>query len=101
MENRDYNKRSNDVIRKVLGSEISQLIAIIVVVYTFITMVILPIQRMEQQIDTIKNNDLKHIEAALMEQSDINSKQDDKINEIDKKLERILTILEGLDNEDN
>lgn len=96
MDNKEYGRRSSDVIRKVLGNEIAQLLAIIVTVYAFITMVILPIQRMEQQIDTIKNNDLKHIEAALNDQADINSKQEEKINEIDKKLERILTILESL-----
>lgn len=89
-------RRSSDVVRKILGSEVSQLIAIIIVVYTFITMVILPIKRMEQEIHTIKTNDLKHIEEALNEQSDTNVIQDDKINEIDKKLERIITILEGL-----
>jgi hypothetical protein len=85
----------NNSIRKVLHNEIAQLIAIVIVVYTFITMVILPIQRMQQEIDTIKNNELVHVQAALKDQAELNSKQDDKINEIDKKLERVITILES------
>ncbi len=89
------------LVRKVLGNEVAQLIGIIVIVYTFISMVILPIQRMEQEINTIKNNELMHVQADLKNQADANGKQDDKINEIDKKLERVITILESLKNEGN
>ena len=101
MNDSEHNRRSSDVIRKVLSNEAAQLIAIIVVVYTFITMIILPIQKMEQEIDTIKNNHLMHIEADIKTQAGTNSKQDEKINEMDKKLERILTILESLQDEGN
>ncbi len=90
-----------NLIRKVLGNEVAQLLSIIVVVYAFISMVILPIQRMEQEINTIKNNELVHVQASLIDQANLNSKQDDKINEIDKKLERVITILESLQNEGN
>lgn len=85
-----------NIVRKVLGNEIAQLIGIIIAVYVFISMVILPIQRMEQEIDTIKNNELIHVQVNLEEIKTVNSKQDEKINEIDKKLERVITILESL-----
>lgn len=90
------NELSEGIVRRVLKHDVTILISIIIGVYSFISMVILPIQKLQQEIDTIKNNGLVHVETALKEQADANLKQDDKINEIDKKLERVITILESV-----
>jgi hypothetical protein len=51
------------------------------------------IRLMQEQIGTIKNNDIKHIEAIILELKEFQKSLDAKQSEMDKKIERILTIL--------
>lgn len=88
---------STSAIRKVLQNEVAQVVAIAVAVYGLIAMVILPLQRNTQDIDTIRTNHLEHIQDAIEEIKATDKNQDQRIQEIDKKLERILTILEQQD----
>jgi len=74
-----------------------QIIAVVVgILGTFYAMVLLPIQRQTQELEVIKNNHLNHIEQEITE---IRKKQSDRDlcdAERDKKIERILVILEKL-----
>jgi hypothetical protein len=60
-------------IKKVLQNEIAQLISIVIVVYTFVAFVILPIKSMQQEIENIKSNHLHTIEMNIAEVKVLNT----------------------------
>jgi hypothetical protein len=60
-------------IKKVLQNEIAQLISIVIVVYTFVAFVILPINSMQQEIENIKSNHLHTIEMNIAEVKVLNT----------------------------
>jgi len=68
-------------IRKVLNNEIAQIVSIIVLVYSFIAFVILPIRSMEQEIENIKTNHLHTIQMDMAEIKTLNEKNADDNNE--------------------
>ena len=87
-------------MRKILFHEVSVIIYIIGIVFSFIMFVIRPNYEIKEQISLIKQsvhvietNHLTHIQKSLEEQSDINKKQDEKINSINNNITKILTIL--------
>src|SRR3990167_2198582 len=99
--NPTQDKLEDTAIRKVLFNEVSLFISVtgfILIGFLYLTN---PVNKIEKQIisiqkdiDTISQNELSHIQSAI---ADVKIQQSDntkKINEIDKKIERILTILE-------
>jgi len=85
---------SQNRIDKYLTREFQIIIIVVSILGTFYGMVLSPLQRQSQELDAIKNNHLTHIEKEIVE---IRKKQADRDLcdvERDKKLERIITILE-------
>ncbi len=85
---------SQSKIDKYLTREFQVIIIVVSILGAFYGMVLSPIQRQSQDLDVIKNNHLTHIEKEITE---IRKKQADRDlcdAERDKKLERIITILE-------
>lgn len=60
----EENKKEN-LVREILEHEATKIIGIIVVVYAFITMIILPIKSIEQRLTVIETNHLTHIQNVL------------------------------------
>lgn len=87
-------KDTESSIRRILKSDIALLISIIIGVYTFITMVILPIKAAQNEIAVIKGNHLTHIQNDIAEIKVALKENQTNTQEIDKKLERVLTLLE-------
>jgi len=92
---------NNFKIRKILFNEISfgaSMIAIVIAVVLFVTgpdaELRQDIELIKKDILTIKTNDLDHIDTTLNELKDSSEKNTQSINEINLKLERVLTILE-------
>ena len=85
---------SQSKIDKYLTREFQVIIIVVSILGAFYGMVLSPIQKQSQELDVIKNNHLTHIEKEITE---IRKKQADRDlcdAERDKKLERIITILE-------
>ena len=78
---------NNPAIRKILQNEITQLIGIIAIVYSFVALVILPIKSIEQTLESIKTNDIPHIYKQL-------EKQDNEISQWTQEIVRLRTLLE-------
>jgi len=97
METPQQNQNGNGIpantVRKILNNEIAQVISVVVMTYSFIAMVILPISRMAQQIDYIERNHLTHIQDSIAKIEAKNEKQDETDNNIKEKLAEILTLL--------
>ena len=99
--NPTQNKLDDTTIRKVLFNEVSLFISVtgfILIGFLYLTN---PVDRIEKQIisiqkdiDTISSNELLHIQNSITDLKVQQSENVKKINEIDKKIERILTILE-------
>ncbi len=88
---KNNNLQEKALIRKVFSSEIAQVITIIGVVWIFITLVILPIQKNTQDISYIEGNHLKTIEEAIIE-----IKQELKSNSIvHSEILKELGVIEG------
>jgi len=84
----------NKIIDKYLSREFQIIIVVVSVLAGFYSMVLLPIQKQSQELNEIRNNHLTHIENTITE---IRKKQADRDlydAERDKKIERILVILE-------
>jgi len=81
-------------IDKYISREVQVITVIVAILGAFYGMVLNPIQKQSYELDIIKNNHLTHIEKEIVE---IRKKQSDRDlcdAERDKKIERILTILE-------
>ena len=52
-------------IKRILNNEVAQLVAIIIMVYAFIALVMLPINSIQKDIANIQNNHLVHIQDSL------------------------------------
>ena len=99
--NPTQDKLDDTAIRRVLFNEVSLFISItgfILVGFLYLTN---PLNKIEKQIisiqkdiDTISKNELSHIQNSIADVKIQQSENVKKINEIDKKIERILTILE-------
>ena len=99
--NPTQDKLDDTAIRRVLFNEVSLFISItgfILVGFLYLTN---PVNKIEKQIisiqkdiDTISKNELSHIQNSIADVKIQQSENVKKINEIDKKIERILTILE-------
>src|SRR3990167_1958598 len=97
--NPTQNKLDDTTIRKVLFNEVSLFISVtgfILIGFLYLTN---PVDRIEKQIisiqkdiDTISSNELLHIQNSITDLKVQQSENVKKINEIDKKIERILTI---------
>jgi len=91
MEERNISKSK---IREVLFHETTIVISIIVLVSSYISMVILPLQKMEYDISTIESNHLTHIQASIKKIEEKNIEQDKCISNIDITLTKLNQILE-------
>ena len=85
---------TDSAVRRILKNDITILISIIVGVYAFVTLIILPLKSNEKEIDIIKTNHLVHIEASINEIKAELKENNSFHSDTDKKLERIITILE-------
>ena len=99
--NPSQNKLNETAIRKVIFNEVSLLISITGFILAGFLYLTNPVNKIEKQIisiqkdiDTISQNELSHIQGAINDVKVQQSENVKKINEIDKKIERILTILE-------
>ena|SRR3990167_102268 len=99
--NPSQNKLNETAIRKVIFNEVSLLISITGFILAGFLYLTNPVNKIEKQIisiqkdiDTISQNELSHIQGAINDVKVQQSENTKKINEIDKKIERILTILE-------
>lgn len=88
------NGNTEGVVRRILKNDLTLLISIIAGVYTFIAMVILPLQAATQRIDVIERNHLAHVQDDIAEIKQTLKENNQHDADVDKKLERILTILE-------
>ena len=92
------NLQEQSAIRKVLKNEIAQVISIVVIVYSFITLVIFPIKAIQYDIDNIKNNHLHTIELDMAELKSLQSNETKENNDahiaIIRELEKTATILD-------
>ena len=94
------NNNNESKIRKVLFNEVSLftgLIAISIGVVLFISgpdaQMKQDISLIQQSIETIETNDLAHIQKAIDENAVRSKSNTENLNEINVKLERILTLL--------
>jgi hypothetical protein len=91
MRDQTNNYVEPNVVRKVLANEIAQVIAIAGFIWFLVVLVILPIQRNSQRLDTIEQNHLKTIQDQIVE-----IKADLKTNNIDHiKIIEVLGRIEG------
>ena len=81
-------------IRTVLNNEIAQIVGVIIVVYTFVAMVILPIKAIEKDIKIIQTNHLTHIEKDIEEITSSLDKNNKEHTEIFITLTQITTVLD-------
>jgi F0F1-type ATP synthase membrane subunit b/b' len=85
-------------IRRILNHEVTQLISIVVVVYSFIAFVILPIKSLEKDLENVKTNHLHTIEMNIAEIKtlfDTNTKENNEFHaKIAEELTRTATILD-------
>ena len=100
-------KKQDEVglVRKVLKSEITSIVSIVLIVAGFIFWITEPRQDMkdnitaiENDIASIKGNHLTHIQASIGKLEEDSSKNSDEHRKIDVKLERIITLMELRDN---
>lgn len=96
------NTVNNDKIRKVLFNEISFLIAVagvIIGIVLFITNTDADLKSdiglIKKDISVIRDNELAHINEIIKENRSINSQQDKQLQELNRKVDRILYILEN------
>jgi hypothetical protein len=89
------NGNTENVVRRVMKNDITLLISIVVTAYAFLSMVILPLQKVSQRVDYIEDNHLSHIQDDIEEIKNVLKTNDAHDADVDKKLERILTILEA------
>jgi len=92
---------NNNKIRKVLFNEISLISGVVAIAISITLFIVGPnvkiekdIALIQQDIMTIKNNDLVHIQDSINSNTIRANSNLELITEINLKLERILTILE-------
>lgn len=91
-----YNMSDEQVTKKWLSEEIKFFIQIGTVLATVIlgwAALHTEIALTKQRLDIIEGNHLVHIQTSMQSLVDSQKIEDDKIVEMDKKIERILTIL--------
>lgn len=101
--------RKEGLVRKVVFSEAGKVIGIVSITVSVVLFIVVPtydltrdLALVKQRIETIEGNHLAHIQKSI---EDINKRDEareerisgmqSQINEIDKKMERVLTILEN------
>jgi len=98
------NNNNGDKIRKVLFNEVSLVVSIVAVAIGILLFIVRPDAQMKQDlalikqdVTEIKTNHLPHIQAAVNDHEDKQRVKEEKtdrlINNINIKLERILTLL--------
>jgi len=87
-------ENNNSKIRKVLFNEISLIISILAVVFGIFIYINKPNEIVDVRLKLIEENHIPHLEEAIEKLIMKDARQDEMIQEINIKLERILTILE-------
>lgn len=82
------------LVRKILNHEIGQLLTIVVAVYAFVSLVILPIKSIEKDIESITGNHLMHIQDSMEQMKDDLKTNNEEHKLLMMQLERTATILE-------
>jgi len=104
MENNNNNNNNNNnesKIRKIILNEVTfgiAMVAAIVSVVLFISGPDAQLQQdvalIQQDIEVIRTNELVHIQVGINENKERGVSNEETINEINLKLERIITLLE-------
>lgn len=84
----------SEPIKKILDHEVTRLVQIIAVVFSFVYFVMLPINSIEHDIETINTNHLTHIQDSL---SAIVEKQEDNLEEHKEFYNRITRNEDSID----
>ena len=92
---------NNFNIRKVLFNEVSLVVAVLAVAFGVFNFISSPvggnttdILLLKQEVEIIKSNHLVHIQDDINSISDVQEDNIDKLNEIDKKLEVLISKFE-------
>ena len=89
-------------VRRVLLNEISMLVYVIIIVFSFIMFVIMPnkdlktdFRLMNQEINNIRDNHLVHVQDGIDKNTKLAEGNKEVITEINIKVEKILTAIEN------
>lgn len=81
-------------IRKILKEEAGTIIVIVIIVYSFVSLVILPINSTQKDIQSINENHIVHIQDDMEEIKDFIKSNEEEKKLIWMQIERTATMME-------
>lgn len=88
------NNNGNSKVRRVLNKEITRIIGIVIAVFTFLALIIVPINNIQKDISNIEENSLQHIQDSLREIAEDKIISDRERTTLMLRVEKISTILD-------